>query len=217
MRLTRRGRIGLVFIAIGLMPLAAWTLWFQTRSWCPVNMPVSLSEGSHFTTGVFTINLNAQYEITIESENKIPLEKLECLLGSRPAHTCQVAPVIKIDWTLSGNGASIHGTSDDTAAGWGGSGPSGEAFRTIGLFSGKKGRQYKLDFDVRKDGSSLAITNPRLKVSEADTQYESGLVLSGLLRYIGGVLALLGGGILLGSLWQETRRPKETSPTENAS
>ena len=83
MRLTRVGRVGFAFIGAGLLPLACWTVWSLTRTWRLVDMPVSLSQGSHFSTGEFASNLEAEYAIAIDSENKIPFDDLECLLGSR--------------------------------------------------------------------------------------------------------------------------------------
>ena len=206
MRLRRTGRIGLVMIAVSLVTLVCWTAWFHTRTWCPVNMPVSLSQGSHFTTGEFASNLNAEYEIEVESEGRIPLETLECLLGSEyPAEKCHIASVIRVRWTLYGNGTVVQGMSDDTAAGYGGSGPSGEAFRTIGFFKAQKGRRYKVDFDVLADGSRLAVTNPHLRISALNSSFESGLVLNGLLRLVCVAAGLLGMILLVISLLVQRR------------
>jgi hypothetical protein len=153
-RITRTGRVGLVLIALGLVPLACWTVWFRTRTWGPVDIPISLSQGSHFSTGEFAINLNGRYEIEIETTNKIPLDILHCLLGNgmRSKQACSVPSVVNVHWTLSGNGTVIQGTSDNTKEYGGEVGATGEASRTIGIFRGQKGRRYKLDCDVLADG-----------------------------------------------------------------
>jgi hypothetical protein len=196
MRLMRARRIGVALIGVGLVPLACWTVWSLTRTWRPVDMPVSLSQGSHFSTGEFAINLNDQYAIDIDSENKIPFDDLECLLGSRS--TCPSPSVVRVRWSLYSDGTVLQGTSDDTV-GHGSSGPSGEASRTIGYFKARKGGRYKLDCEVLADGSRLAVTNPRLRIRAFYTSYESNLVIGGLLRLICAVISLIGGVILIGS------------------
>jgi len=203
MRLMRASRVGLALIAVGLVPLACWTVWSLTRTWRPVDMPVSLSQGNHFTTGEFTSNLDVEYAIAIDSENKIPFDDLECLLGSRS--TCPSSSVVRVRWSLYSDGTVLQGTSDDTV-GYGASGPSGEASRTIGYFKARKGGRYKLDCDVLADGSSLAVTKPRLRISVADTSYESNLVIGGLFRLICAVFSLIGGVFLIGSFLVQRHR-----------
>jgi len=197
----------LVLIAVGLVPLACWTVWFRTRTWYPVDIPISLSQGSHFSTGEFTINLNGRYEIEIETTNEIPLDTLHCLLGNgmRSKQSCSVPSVVNVHWALSGNGTVIQGTSDDTKEYGGEVGATGEASRTIGIFRGQKGRRYKLDCDVLADGSSLNATKPRLHVSFFEPSYETSLVVSGLLRLVCTITALIGGFTLIGSLLAQRR------------
>jgi hypothetical protein len=72
MRLIRASRVGLALISVGLVPVACWTVWSLTRTWRQGDMPVSLSQGSDFSTGEFASNLNARYAIDIDSENEIP-------------------------------------------------------------------------------------------------------------------------------------------------
>jgi hypothetical protein len=205
MRLIRARRIGLALIAVGLVPLACWTVWSGTRTWRPVDMPVSLSQGSHFSTGEFASNLDAEFAIYIDSENKIPSDELGCLLGNGIRSTCPSPSVVRVRWSLYSDGTVLQGTSDDTV-GHGESGPSGEASRTIGFFKARKGRRYKLDCDVLADGSRLAVTNPRLRISVFHTSYESNLVIGGLLRLICAVISLIGGVFLIGSFLVQRHR-----------
>ncbi len=204
MRLTRTGGIGLALIAAGLLPLVCWTVWFHTRTWCPVDMPVSLSQGSHFSTGEFAVNLNAQYAIDINAKGRIPVDDLGCLLGNDMSSTCPASSLIRVRWVLSSNGVVAQGTSDDSKGG-GASYSDGEAFRTIGVFQGEKGRHYKLDIDVLADGSNLELANPRVSVRVFDTKYESGLVLSGLLRLVCLIFGLVGAALLVTSLLAQRR------------
>ena len=152
---------------------------------------LALSQGAHFSTSDFAVNLNARYAIDIDSENKIPVETLQCLLGSRSPERCNVPAVLRVHWVVSSDGTTTQGSSDETGS-YGETGPSGEASRTIGFFTAEKGRTYRVDFDVLADGSRLAVTNPRLKVSVFDTSYKSGLVVTGFLQLGCGVVALFG-------------------------
>ena len=205
MHLKRLGWIGLSLISVSIVMLTCWTVWFRTRSWCPVDMPVSLIQGAHFSTGEFAVNLNARYAIDIDSESKIPVETLECLLGSRSPERCNVPAVLKVRWVVSSDGTTTLGSSDETGRGYGETGPSGEASRTIGFFTAEKGRRYKLDFDVLADGSRLGVTNPRLRVSVFGTNYESGFVVSGLLRLGCGIIGFIGVVLLALSILKHRR------------
>ena len=67
---------------------------------------------------------------------------------------------------------------------------------------------YKACFVVLADGSRLAVTNPRLRISVADTSYESNLVIGGLLRLICAVISVIGGVFLIGSFLVQRRTIK---------
>jgi hypothetical protein len=197
---------GLALIALAVVPLAGWTMWFHTRTWCPVDVPVSLTQGSHASTSEFAVNLNAQYAIEISAKGKIPVDDLGCLLGNDMRSTCAAPSVVQVRWALSSDGIVVQGTSDDSRGG-GAVYSTGEASRAIGYFHGQKGRHYKLDLDVLADGSSLAVANPHLRVSVDDTKYESGLVLSGLLRLVCALIGLVG-AVLVVSSALAYRRPR---------
>jgi hypothetical protein len=208
-RMTKTGWAGLVLIGLGLAPLAGWTVWFRTRTWCPVSMPISLTQGSHFSTGEFPVNLSGRYEVEIEATGTtktIPLETVECLLfdGMR-AHQCSVPSVVQVRWELSGDGTVIHGTSDDTKGYGDEIASSGEASRTIGIFRAQKGHRYKLDGDVLADGSRLNAANPRLRISFSDPRLESALVLSGLLRFFFVIVGLVGVTLIVLSVLKQRR------------
>ena len=203
--MTRTIQIGIAISFAGMLVLFCWTAWFQTRTWCPVDIPISFTQGTHFTTGKFYTNLNAQYEIEIDVKGRIPLDTLACLLGNGMKSTCPVAPVVRLNWVLSQDGILTRGKSDDFLRSGSNLESYGEAFRTIGYFKGQKGQRYKLDFDVLADGSSLSPARPRLRVSVADPSFESGLVIGGLLRVICVFRMLLGAALAVGSLiWQSS-------------
>jgi hypothetical protein len=172
--------------------LGCRTLWYRTRTWCLVDdVPISLSQGSHYSTGELPVNLNARYGIEIYADNKIDPEKLQCMLvgPSFPSHHCDTPVLLRARWMLSSEGKTLQATSDDTVGfGGGGPGPKG-ANRLIGDFHGQKGQRYKLDVYVLSDTSSLNVTNPRLYVGVEDPSVEFNLVLNGLLKVFCTVIA----------------------------
>jgi hypothetical protein len=210
--MTRTTKAGIAISLGGMLVLFCWTAWFKTRTWWPVDIPISLAQGTHFTTGKFYTNLNAQYEIEIEAKGTIPLDTLACLLGSGVKSTCSVAPVVRLNWVLSQGGTLTSGKSDDFLGSGSTAECCGEAFRTIGYFKSQKGQRYKLDFDVLADGSSLSPARPHLRVSVADPSFESGLFIGGLLRVICVFLMLLGTALAVGSLiWQNRAAQRITN------
>ena len=209
MHLRRAGWIGLTLVVFAVVTFVSWTAWFRTRTWRPVNMPVSLSRGAHFNTGEFGVNLAAQYAIEINAKGGIPVDELGCLLGSDMRSTCSASPILRVRWILSSGGNIEQGISDDSKGG-GAIYSTGEAIRTIGLFKGEKGRRYDLDIDVLADGSRLAIANPQLSVTAFDTRYESALVLSGVLRFVCAIIGLLGVVFLATSILSGRQRHRQT-------
>jgi hypothetical protein len=103
----------------------------------------------------------------------------------------------------------VQGDSDRTV-GFGGSGTSG-ANRLIGDFHGQKGQRYKLDVYVLSDTSSLNVTNPRLDVGVEDPSLEGSLVLTGLLKVVCTVIAVIGGLMLIGSFLARRQTKRRTS------
>jgi hypothetical protein len=207
MRMTRVCWIGVAMIAASLTLLASAILWSNTRTWSLVDkVPISLSQGSHYSTGELRVNLNARYEIDIYADNKIDPEKLRCTLGTgSPRHPCDSPSTLRVRWVLSSEGETVQGDSDDT----GGLGElqtgSLESARTIGFFRGQKGHRYKLDVYVLSDTSSLNVTNPRLDVHEQDPSLEFNLVLIPFLGIFCTVVAAIVGLMLIGSFFAQRR------------
>jgi len=57
-------RIGLAVVLIPLAMLGVCAGWYSTRSWEPLNMPVSLTRG-HIRAG-FDINVESSYAIELD-------------------------------------------------------------------------------------------------------------------------------------------------------
>jgi hypothetical protein len=62
-------RAGFFLMALGLVPWGLWTLFDSTRTWSLVNdVPITLSKGSHYTTGMLKTNMSALYSIYIDAD-----------------------------------------------------------------------------------------------------------------------------------------------------
>jgi hypothetical protein len=169
--MSRVSRIGAVMIASSLILLGGWTFWSKTRTWCLVDeVPISLSQGSHYSTGELPVNLNARYGILIYMDNSISSEKLQCTTPgtSEISQHCKTPFTLRVDWRVFGAGKTAEGNSDK-AVEFRGSSPGTEGTDSyIGEFRGQKGQHYRVDIDVLSDTSSLNVTNPRLYIGVWD-------------------------------------------------
>ena len=209
--------IGLALLAIALLTWTGWTVWAHTRTWSPVNMPLSLSEESVTTTSDFTVNLTGLYEIEVEAtgNSTIPLNQVACSLGVGPLwpeKTCATRSVLRTSWKLTSHDKTVaEGLSDSAHGGWTAEGWS-QAGRTIGLFHAQRGQTFKLRVTALADATSLSPTNPRLKVTMGGTAFESFLVFTGVLNIVCFVLGVVGIVLVLVSFRSaKTKSPSVTS------
>lgn len=199
MRLAPVSWIGAFLLAIGIGVFIAGTWWDETRSWAPVDMPISLSPG-HVRSDEFKINLESTYDIQIEVERGLNFEGVPCLLGFAFPECSSTPGVLRISWVLSKQGRIIsRGVSDEVERMRGG---TDTMARGVGSFSAKKGNHYVLDVDILEDGGALNAGHPRLQIFEYGglaREYESwhisDLVVPSFL--------LTGIAVLLGSIGQE--------------
>jgi len=198
-------RIGLVLLVVTAVVWAGWKLWANTRTWCPVDVPLSLTEGSRTVTSEFTVNLSGPYDIEVEAtgNHQVPLSEVVCSLGLGPLwpeKQCSTKSVLRASWVLTSHerqvaeGLSDSETGGATAEGW------SSATRTIGRFNARRGQTFRLRVETLADASSLSATNPRLRVSMNGTRYESVLVFDGLFKVACVATAILAVLLLLVSL-----------------
>src|SRR5438552_1955013 len=92
---------------------------------------------------------------------------------------------------MSGSKTVSEGTSDSETGGWTAEGWS-QTGRTIGGFDATKGETFTLAVVTLQNAGSLSSTNPSLTVTLRGTLYESALVVTGVLRLMCLVVAILG-------------------------
>lgn len=213
---------GFFLIGLGLMPWGLWTLFDSTRTWSLANdVPITLSKGSHYTTGMVKTNTSALYSIYIDADvpkgidDFQPTEaekELACQVGVNDPEKepCPNLPEWKFHWTLTSDGGALQGDSDETI-GHGRINSVTGISREIGEFQTVARRRYKFDLDVLFDNRDPRITNPRLMVAVSDFHGESSMFISGLLRFICLSIAAVGSLLVLGSFlleWRKRRRAR---------
>ncbi|HVP45319.1 MAG TPA: hypothetical protein VMT32_02005 [Bryobacteraceae bacterium] len=195
-RLSWTARIALALVLTSAAWFAAWLVWDSTRTWQPVDTPVSLSPG-HFRTE-FWINVEANYSIGIAIDRNYDYVRLPCLVG---VEQCENSPsLLSASWSVSQAGCVVaHGLSEtEHESFW----PEFESIgRVIGTFHANGGR-YILDLDFLQDGSRLNTRGPYLVVyaSEFERQksqdHGAKAFLFLLLSAVAGVYLLIRSAIM---------------------
>jgi biopolymer transport protein ExbD len=171
------GWLGLGLLLAGLGLIAGVHLWHATRTFVPLDIPVSLSRG-HIQTGEFLINLEAFYEITIEFAASPGFGQGDC------EQLSYAGKPLRTRWTAKRNGIP------DTQA--------GRAHTDgcyLGGLSAESGR-YELDVEVLSDSGSLNALKPRLHIEAYWGAYLETEEIADYLSLWGGAFALVGASLL---------------------
>lgn len=168
-RISGRTWTGVVFIATGVIVFGLWILWAGILVVQPVSMPISLAVGE-VRTPEFKVYVNKYYIISIEAKKRLPFDVLNCMMGiSLNPNNCGKEPILQAKWTLWSDSQIVGQGSSDEHRGGGWENDTVQCI--IGNFNGRLGDRYVLVVDFTKDGSPLAVTDPRLKVHLADAYY----------------------------------------------
>jgi biopolymer transport protein ExbD len=192
MRISTSGRIGAVLVLIATAAYAGWTIWIKTRTWVPLEMPISLSPG-HIRSKEFKINLDARFELQIEAERKINSDRVPCEIGY--LNCPDTLSILHVKWILYDAGKIVAQSDRNETGGWNGSDEN--VSEPIGTFEVEKGDHYVLDLEVLDDASSLNPANPRLQAQvewgemyDERGDYEGSLELA-LALFIFGVVLIV--------------------------
>ncbi len=164
-------RVGFSLIAFGLVRWGLWKFSDSKDTWFFANdVPITLSNGSHYTTGAIKTNMSALYSIYIDADvpkgvgDDYPTDaekKMACEIGvnNPKKDPCSDPPVWKFDWSLTSDGGTVQGNSDEII-GQGRVNSATGIFREIGEFKTEAGRTYKFNLQVLFDNRDPRITNP---------------------------------------------------------
>ena len=164
---------------IPLVVLGISASWYVTRSWEPVNMPISLARGH--IRAEFDINVESVYAIELNFSQDRVLQRHPCPNDSME---CDSVSLVGAPWSVSSGGKPFAGGRGQPAPDdlW--------VRRSIGSFQCGKGH-YVLDIDPAEDQSRLNFYEPHLAIYEA-----GGKANRDGSRWVGAlsILALLLGG-----------------------
>jgi biopolymer transport protein ExbD len=144
-------------LLVGIVLFPSYKSWESTRTWVPVDLPVSLAPG-HIRTGDFRINLASLYHIEIEVT--------DYEYWSTPS--CQDYTMTQTRWWLSRNGRVVRTWTD-----YWGSDLKFHSGTYLGAFDSSSG-WYNLDVEIVSDATCLQAFHPRLRVLTDDSDYIRG-------------------------------------------
>jgi biopolymer transport protein ExbD len=148
-------RVGLALALIPLASLGGWAAWYFTRSWEPLNIPISLARGH--LRAEFDINIESLYAIKLQLNQDREAERLPC---PDTTYSCDTVSLAGAPWSIS-NGESVvatgRGDPEDRDIWWN---------RSVGTFQCGKGHRV-LTLDVLEDQSRLNFFEPHLVIYEA--------------------------------------------------
>jgi biopolymer transport protein ExbD len=168
-RLRRVGGVGVALILIGIAVPLGFRGWMQSRSWVPLDIPISMAAG-HIRSPEFEINLEGEYWIYVDVDRRFNPDSIECLLGLPPYYNdCHDHPsIVQTSWRITKAGNEVardHNIAPVRV------GPWDRVGRAIGSFAADKSKHYALDLDILADASELNGGNPRLKIEELGGAY----------------------------------------------
>ena len=173
--------IGISLILLGLATYGSIQHWMTTRTFVPVDMPVSLAPG-HIKTGPFSINLRDGYSIWINLDQNVQWDA-----------NCNPYSSLQTRWVLHRSGRVVEKWDYPVLLG-----------TYLEGFYAEKGT-YDLDVEVASDASCLNPAHPRLRVNTGKRAYAEEL--SPLLWL--SVMFIGAGFRAVGFIWNWTHR--ETS------
>lgn len=163
-RLSLTAKAGIILILSPCLWWGLWAAWHYSRTWAPVDMPISLSRG-HVRTAEFKLDLESDYAINlaIQAEN---LPSIPCPDGSP---NCQRnVKMARAGWSLLSHGKVVYGEKAepyDPSAAYG-----QEWTHIVGRFHANRG-VYALELDLVEDLSQLDSFAPRLQLVEDGGRY----------------------------------------------
>jgi biopolymer transport protein ExbD len=147
---------GAILMLAGIVGYVSVHHWMTTRSFAPIDIPVSLQAG-HLRTGPFPINLGGVYTLSLTTENE-RAGYSACAYTPATATSRYGEPALHTHWTLYKNGqvAAESGLS---------------FFWWSADLHGKSG-VYDLDVEVLTDVRCLDRFRPRLTVRTDRSEYD---------------------------------------------
>ena len=167
LRLKRLGGVGVAMILIGMALPVGFDWWMQSRSWVPLDMPISMARG-RIRSPEFEINVEGEYWIYVDVERQFKPDVIDCLLGIGYGGCENHLSIVRTSWQVTKSGNEVARDQNPIVAR---AGPYDRVGRTIGSFAADPSKHYVLDLDILADASELDGGHPRLKIEELGGAY----------------------------------------------
>src|SRR5215475_8590571 len=154
--------IGIGLILIGVTIFGGWRWWMSTRTWVPLEIPISLAKG-HVRSPEFKINVDGGFWVWVEVEAQAEDAALWCWIGYESEY-CQKNNVheMRASWTLSESGRIL--AQGDANRYRGVFYPFPYRARGIGSFEARAGGHYVVNVDIPEDFSRFDALHPKLAI-----------------------------------------------------
>jgi len=162
--------LAIALIFLGVVFYTGSYYWMTTRTFVPLEMPVSLSRG-HIRTGNFYINLKERYEVDLAVDYPF-YENPSCQLNAPNS-------VLKTNLVVFRNGQVLNETN-------------GSDYYSLGSFFAEKRGSYNLDIEVLSDASCLNARHPQVMVETSWYAYDSYTTRYKIIHWFGLVLVAAG-------------------------
>ena len=191
-------RVGGVLVLLSSGVFGGWVVWENTRDTIPVDMPISLKNGS---VGPIKVqpNISESYEVVLTFDNGISLQEFACLAAIEDEYIptkCTAKPeTFYVVWTLQNvNGTVVgRGKSNDIPGGY----AEDKLIRSLGFVRMKSGQRYKLQLSQLKIDRALLALHPRLRLEVTPLWGEGQSSIFLALMAICGVSFLTGAFLLV--------------------
>jgi len=189
------GSFGVVLVLCGASLSLGSRIWFSTRVWSLLNVPIVLTPG-HAGVSEFVPNVEADFTIRLAIDRQVPPSLADKVLGIGNPFSSSAEEVhgFKLTWTLRSDGKVVKtSTNDGRGQGYWGS----TTGRILGAFHSEQGKQYQLNVDVLEDGSQLTPYHPHLKVSVDPFTLDGYAIRNGEMELAGYVTVGVGAVLLI--------------------
>lgn len=185
-----------VLFVIALITFLYGYLSYERYDWVASESPINVAANGEYRIS-FRSQMDAQYELKLETERALELNEQNCRLGIKISDSFLCGDKkerLILKWSISdGSNEIAVGLSNESALGfWG---PT--IGKTLHNFRTEKGKDYTIKVQVVNTDPSLAVTNPILKVSIGSLEHKDAVVVSTLAIYISYILASIGALALL--------------------
>jgi hypothetical protein len=156
-----KSAVVLIAVAAVFYGTAQYLLWGLEAD--SIEFPVHLSEGREYTRDL-QAKWNVYYQIRLDSERNLDLQRQNCLLGIEnvvPEQCADIPSELLLSWRVENNNTVVaSGNSDDTNEGYW----DLKMGKVLGSFLATKGETYYLLVQVVETSATLQQTNPHIKI-----------------------------------------------------